>query len=330
MEDKVNYTLVGAFVLVLGTALVAGVLWLAAGFSGQKATDAYQAFIEESVAGLDLDAPVKYLGVDVGKVKQITIDPQNPKQVRLGFQIARGTPIRQDSVAVLKTQGLTGIAYVELSGGSAVSPALLPGDGDVPPTIPFKPSLTARLDNVLTNVLANVDRVSNNLNAVFDADNRAALKATLADTAALLHNLAAQQGQLNAALAAAARTAQSAALAGEQLAPTLERIAASAAAVERMADSAGGAITRAADSAGRTAEAATQAATHATHTADAASRGLQQLGSETLPELTRLMSELNELSSSLRRLSEQTAGSPNSLLIGSPQPRLGPGEKPAP
>lgn len=323
MEDKVNYTLVGAFVLVLGTALVAGVLWLAAGFSGQKATDAYQAFIEESVAGLDLDAPVKYLGVDVGKVKQITIDPQNPKQVRLGFQIARGTPIRQDSVAVLKTQGLTGIAYVELSGGSAVSPALLPGDGDVPPTIPFKPSLTARLENVLTNVLANVDRVSNNLNAVFDADNRAALKTTLADTAALVHNLAAQQGHLKAALAGAARTARSAALASEQLTPTLERIAASAAAVERMADSAGGAITRAADTAGRTAQAAT-------HTADATTRGVQQLGSETLPELTRLMSELNELSTSLRRLSEQTAGSPNSLLIGSPQPRLGPGEKPAP
>jgi phospholipid/cholesterol/gamma-HCH transport system substrate-binding protein len=49
---------------------------------------------------------------------------------------------------------------------------------------------------VLTNVLGNVDRVSNNLNAVFDADNRAALKSTLADVAALAHALAAQQGTL--------------------------------------------------------------------------------------------------------------------------------------
>jgi phospholipid/cholesterol/gamma-HCH transport system substrate-binding protein len=323
MEDKVNYTLVGAFVLVLGTALVAGVLWLAAGLGGQKATDAYQAFIEESVAGLDIDAPVKYLGVDVGKVKQIAIDPQNPRQVRLGFSITRGTPIRQDSVAVLKTQGLTGIAYVELSGGSAASPALLPGDGDGPPTIPFKPSLATRLENVLTSVLANVDRMSNTLNEVFDAGNRAALKTTLADTAQLMHNLAAQQGRLNAALADAARTARSAAQAGEQLAPTLQRIASSAAAVERLADSAGLAITQAAETAGHTARATT-------HAAEAATRGVQQLGGETLPELTRLMSELNDLSASLRRLSEQTAGHPNSLLIGSPQPRLGPGEKPAP
>src|SRR3990167_2884589 len=59
MDDKVNYTLVGAFVLVLGAVLVAAVLWLAAGLGGREPVDRYQAFIEESVAGLNLDAPVK-------------------------------------------------------------------------------------------------------------------------------------------------------------------------------------------------------------------------------------------------------------------------------
>lgn len=308
MEDKVNYALVGAFVLGLGAVLVAGVLWLAAGLGGRQAMDPYQAFIEESVAGLDLEAPVKYLGVDVGKVSQIAIDPRNPEQVHLSFLIRRGTPIKQDSVAVLKTQGLTGIAYVELSGGSAKAPPLAPAADGEPPTIRFKPSLAARLENVLTQVLGNIDRVSNNLNAVFDADNRAALKATLADTAVLAHALAAQQGAIGAGLADAARSARAAAQAAERLAPTLDRIAASALAVERLADAAGGASARAA------------------RAADAAASGVQQLGSETLPELTRLMAELNELSVSLRRLSEQTAGSPNSLLVGSPMPRPGPGE----
>lgn len=319
MEDKVNYSLVGAFVLLLGAALVAGVLWLAAGLGGQQEMEPYQAFIKESVAGLDLDAPVKYLGVDVGKVSQIVIDPQNPQQVRLRFMIKRGTPIRRDSVAVLKTQGLTGIAYVELSGGSAEAQPLLATTDGEPPTIPFKPSLAARLENVLTNVLANLDRVSNNLNAVFDADNRAALKSTLTDTAALVQALAAQRGVISAALADTARTAKSAAQAGEQLAPTLDRIAASALAVEHMAEAASVAGTRA----GQAAQAATKAA-------DAAASSVQQLGSETLPDLARLMSALNELSTSLHRLSEQTAGSPNSLLLGNPVPRPGPGEKAAP
>ena len=95
MDDKAHYTLVGAFVLGLGAALVAGVLWLAAGWGGQAPMDSYQAVIRESVSGLNVDAPVKYLGVDVGKVSAIGIDPANPQQVRLRFLIARGTPIRQ-------------------------------------------------------------------------------------------------------------------------------------------------------------------------------------------------------------------------------------------
>ncbi|MDO8419531.1 MAG: MlaD family protein [Rubrivivax sp.] len=312
MDDKVNYSLVGAFVLLLGAALVAGVLWLAAGVDGGQAMDRYQAVIKESVAGLNVDAPVKYLGVDVGKVSRIAIDPRDSRQVRLSFLIERGTPIKQDSLAVLKTQGLTGIAYIELSGGSAGSQPLVAGADGVPPTIPFKLSLGARLENVLTNVLANVDRVSNNLNAVFDADNQVALRAALADTAALAHALAGQKDNLSAAITDAARTAHLAARAGEQLGPTLERIAAGAQAVERMA------------------EVAASASIDAGRAADAAASGVQQLGTETLPELARSMAELNQLSASLRRLSEQTAHSPSSLLVGRSAPRPGPGESDRP
>ncbi|WP_425259305.1 MlaD family protein [Rubrivivax sp. RP6-9] len=308
MDDKTNTTLVGAFVLGLGAALVAGVLWLAAGLGGQPAMDGYQAVIRESVAGLNVDAPVKYLGVDVGKVSAIGIDPGNPQQVRLRFLIARGTPIQQDSEAVLKTQGLTGIAYVELSGGSASAPPLRPGPDGAAPTIPFKLSLGARLENVLSNVLANVDRVSNNLNAVFDADNQRALKSTLADVAALAQALSAQKAALGAGVADAARTARRAAAAAEQLGPTLDRIGDSAQAVEAMAD-----VARKASASGGAA-------------AEAARASVQQLNGETLPELARLMAELATLSASLRRLSEQTARNPSSLLLGAPAPPPGPGE----
>jgi phospholipid/cholesterol/gamma-HCH transport system substrate-binding protein len=312
MDDKVNYSLVGAFVLVLGAALVLAVLWLAAGLGSRRAMDAYQAVIEESVAGLNVDAPVKYLGVDVGKVSRIAVDHQNPLQVRLQFLIERGTPIKHDSVAVLKSQGLTGIAYVELSGGTAGAEALLPGPDGVAPTIPFKLSLSARLENVLTNVLANVDRVSNNLNAVFDADNRAALKSALADLAALAHTLAQQQGVMRAGLQDAARTARLAAKAAEQLGPTLHDVASGAQAVERMAG------------------VAQQARARAGQAADTAASGVQQLGAQTLPDLSRLMGELAALSAALRRLSEQTAANPSSLITGNPPPRPGPGESTPP
>jgi phospholipid/cholesterol/gamma-HCH transport system substrate-binding protein len=312
VEDKVNYTRVGAFVLVLGALLVAGVLWLAAGVGSRREVDRYQAFIEESVAGLNVDAPVKYLGVDVGKVGRIEIDPHNSRRVRLVFVINRGTPIKQDSEAVLKTQGLTGIAYVELSGGSVGSPALAANPDGVPPTIPFKLSLSARLESVMTHVLGNVDRVSDNFNAVFDADNRQALKSTLADLASLAHALEAQKGVLTRGIADAARTAALAASASQRLAPTLASITSGAQSVERMADGVNATSLRA----GRV--------------ADSAASAVQQASSETLPDLARLMAELNQLSASLRALSEQTARSPSSLVVGRPLPQPGPGESTPP
>jgi phospholipid/cholesterol/gamma-HCH transport system substrate-binding protein len=264
------------------------------------------------VAGLNVDAPVKYLGVDVGKVSLIEIDPQNSGRVRLLFLIDRGTPIKQDSAAVLKAQGLTGIAYVELSGGSAGSQPLLASADGVPPTIPFKLSLGARLENVITNVLGNVDRVSDNLNAVFNAENQLALKSTLADMAALAHALEAQKGVLTRAIADAARTTQLTAKAGERLDPALQSITRSAQSVDRMA------------------EGVSATSLRASRAADSAASAVQQASSETLPDLARLMAELNQLSASLRTLSEQTARSPSSLVVGRPLPQPGPGESTPP
>lgn len=132
--------------------------------------------MKESVSGLNVDAPVKLFGVSVGKVSQIAIDSSNSSQVRLGLMIERGTPVRKDTTAVLKNHRLTGIAYVELTGGSTWSAALLPTSDNPIPTITSTPSLSTRLESVLTSVLDNVDKLSENLNNVFDTSNRASIK----------------------------------------------------------------------------------------------------------------------------------------------------------
>jgi phospholipid/cholesterol/gamma-HCH transport system substrate-binding protein len=272
----------------------------------------YVSVMDESVAGLNLNAPVKFSGVDVGQVEAIRLDPANPTRVELRFAIERGTPIKTDTLAVLRTQGLTGIAYVELSGG-APEAALLPTTDEAPyPIIRSKPSLSARLENVLTSVLAKLDRTSSNIDATLSAENRANFSAALADIGAVARTLAERRDSIDKTLASAARTFENGERATAQLAaqagPLLDRMGRSADAVEKM---------------GRD---TSLAARQAGDTVVRVGGDLQRVTSDTLPELERLLGELNTLSASLRRLSEQTERNPSSLVFGRGAATPGPGE----
>ena len=166
MEEKVNFAVVGVFVLVLGAALIGGVLWLSSGRSYGTTYDIYQTYMKESVAGLNLNAPVRYRGVEVGRVQKIALAPGNVAQVQLTLAIESGTPIKADTVAVLSAQGLTGIAFVDLTGVSRDAPALKAQAGEPYPVISSGPSLMVRLDASLVDAaltLKNVARMSEDL-----------------------------------------------------------------------------------------------------------------------------------------------------------------------
>jgi len=308
METKVNYALVGAFVLTLGAALIAGALWLASGGAWQKKVALYLAIVDESVAGLNINAPVKFNGVDVGQVRDIQLDATNPERVRLLFAIERDTPIKTDTLAMLKTQGLTGIAYVELSGGAQDAAPLGPTPGEAYPVITTKPSLSARLENVLTGVLAKLDRTSGTIDAVLSEANRAAFSSALADIAAVTHTLAARKDTMDRGLVSAARAFDQAARVATQAGPVVERVGRGADALETMGKE------------------TTLASQRAGQTVVAVGADLQRFSAEALPELQRLMGEMSTLSVSLRRLSEQTERSPSSLLLGRGETPAGPGE----
>ncbi|WP_197418233.1 MlaD family protein [Paucibacter sp. KCTC 42545] len=307
-----NFSLVGGFVLLLGAALIAGVLWLASGGAWAAKQDLYLSIMEESVAGLNLNAPVKYMGVDVGKVQDIALDADKPERVRLLFAIKHGTPIRVDTVAVLKTQGLTGIAYVELAGGLASSAPLHAVAPERYPLIRSKPSLSARLENVLTSVLAKLDSTSASLNALLSPQNQKAFSATLSDIALLSHTLAGRRDTIDDGLVSAAQTLDNSAALSAQLrrqaGPLMQRLDNAAVAVEKM----GLETAQASSSAGRT-------------VADVGG-DLKRFSAVALPELQRLMSELSVLAASLRRLSEQAERNPGALILGQGAVPDGPGE----
>jgi phospholipid/cholesterol/gamma-HCH transport system substrate-binding protein len=307
MEAKVNLAAVGAFVLLLGSALVAGVLWLSSPKSYRKAYDTYLVYMSESVSGLSVDAPVRYRGVEVGAVRRIALAPGNVEQVELALDIERGTPVKQDTVAVLRTQGLTGIGHIELSGGSQASPPLAARPDEPYPVIRAGPSLMVRLDAAVSALLANLNRSSENLNALLAADNRRSLAETLASLETLSRTLAARAQTIDAGVAAAARTLENSARLTAELPQLVGRIQRAAAAIERMADQ------------------GAQAGAAATSTMESVRAEARTLG-EAVPEAQLLIAELRELTASLKRFSDELERNPAMLLHGRPQAQPGPGE----
>jgi len=308
MDSKVNFAAVGVFVLVLGAGMIAGVLWFSGGGAYRKAYDTYQTNMAESVSGLNLDAPVRYRGVEVGRVRKMALAPANGELVQLTLDIERGTPVRQDTVAVLRVQGLTGIAYVELSGGGPNSPALEARPGEAHPVIRSGPSLMVRLDTAITALLTNVNRTSESMNDLMDDDNRRVFKQTLAELRVLTRTLAARSAAIDSSLANAARTMDNTARLTGDLPRLVERMQASADGFDRMT----GAIARAGTDAN-----ATLAGTRA---------DLRQAAGEIVPDMRLLATELREVTGSLRRFSDQLEQNPSMLLYGKPASRLGPGE----
>jgi phospholipid/cholesterol/gamma-HCH transport system substrate-binding protein len=176
---------------------------------------------------------VRYRGVQVGGVRRIALAPGNAEQVQLTLDIERGTPVKQDTVAVLRVQGLTGIAHVELSGESHDAPPLKPAPGEKYPVIHTGPSLMLRLDSAVTALLTNLNRSSESVNALLDEKNRVALRNTLANLERLSGTLAnAELPQLIKRIQRSAdafdRMAGETARAGSSTASTVESVRAEA------------------------------------------------------------------------------------------------------
>jgi phospholipid/cholesterol/gamma-HCH transport system substrate-binding protein len=307
MINKTRYTLVGLFVLVLGGAFIAGVLWLGAGGLETKRR-LYQVYMAESVAGLSRDGAVKYRGVDVGRVKTIELAPDNPERVRLLLEIDAETPVKQDTVATLEVQGLTGLGFVNLLGGSRDAPPLALQGSEEYPVIPSVPSVWGRLDRSLGELVDNLAVASERLRTLLDPANQALIVDTLRDVGRVSAALAERSGSLEAALEDLAATMHHAREASSNLPDLMARVQASASALENMANEvalAGGqlrAVTEARDD------------------------ELQRFTGAVLPEAAVMVQELRLAAEKLRHLSESVERDPGILLRGAPAPLPGPGE----
>ena len=118
MDTKINFFKIGLFVSSLFTLLVIFVFWLGKYGLEDKKYDDYSIFFSESVSGLNIGSSIKFMGFEVGTVKDIKINPFNSEEILIDIQIQKGTPIKEDNFAILGNLGITGLKYIELKGGS--------------------------------------------------------------------------------------------------------------------------------------------------------------------------------------------------------------------
>jgi len=197
MESRVNYALVGFFVLLLGAFAVIIPLWLSSGLNQQQYKP-YLVYMNEAVDGLSTNGLVSYNGVSVGYVKDISLNPNNPQQVELLLNIKEGTSITTNTTATLRSQGITGVAYIGLSGGTLKGARpLLPKPGARYSVIKASPSLMVRLDTALTQLMTNINNLSQQLSVTLSPENQKLLTNILMNTNKFTQNFAGQSAQLD-------------------------------------------------------------------------------------------------------------------------------------
>jgi len=320
MEPKVNYILVGSFVVFLGAAVLVGILWL--GKTDYRGSyDRYEAYMRESVAGLSVNSTVKYRGVDVGRIKTIALHPTNPEEVLLTMDIMHGTPIKTDTIAVLETQGLTGLATINLTGGSRDAPLLQAREGQTYPVIKTGPSLFFRLDEAvsrllseegLAQLLVDLNTAAKGAAMVLDEDNRTMLKRTIKDLSDVAQTIVAHKTQIEQSLNGAARSADNLVKLTASLNAEVPNLLAG---INKSVVALGAAT----DELARTSKAVGAVVNEARPE-------LQQFTRRTLPEVGLLVTELRQLTGSLTRVARELEREPSSLVFGRKAPSRGPGE----
>jgi phospholipid/cholesterol/gamma-HCH transport system substrate-binding protein len=244
METNARYILVGAFTLGSIAALLAFLLWLAR----VEISRAYAQYdiVFETVSGLNQDSVVRYNGVDVGRVLSIDLDRQNPQFVRVRIEVSATTPVRQDTVATLAPQGVTGVSVVALEGGSPLSDPLVAIPPARVPLIAAKPSVVQELTDVAPDLLNEAVALIEDVRQFTTPENRKAVAAILQNVesaSARLDALATRAEETLARADAALANAEAAFASADQvirddIRATIERVASVAAELRTFARSA--------------------------------------------------------------------------------------------
>jgi phospholipid/cholesterol/gamma-HCH transport system substrate-binding protein len=280
METKANYVAVGVFVLACVIGLVVTILWLA-GIQYSQEFAYYQSYFKGPVTGLGKGTVTRYNGIEVGRITDLEFDPNDPQLVIVTMQLQPNLNIREDSVASIDSQGLTGGSFVEITGGTAASPLLVTREGQRYPVIHTKPSTFAQLQQSAPEVIAKLNVAASRLNDLLNDDNRRALAHVLANLDETTRVIARRSADIDATIANANKVMANLNDATSSLRPALNHVDLTVQKYGKVADD-----------------------------ADAFING------EGLAQVSDLIGELRQLTANLTQFSDQLNQTPTKLLFG--------------
>jgi phospholipid/cholesterol/gamma-HCH transport system substrate-binding protein len=182
LESKARYTLIGGFVVLFCVGIFAFVIWLSE-IDLQDRSPIYLIHFTGSVTGLRVGESVRFHGIPIGTVKKIAPSEEDPETIVVKVTIERPALIREDSIATIEVQGLTGYSYVQIEGGSRYSPILKAKPGHKYPIIPSQPSRIEEFFKAAPKIVASLSDLSDRLNRFFNEER-------LQDFARILQNIA--------------------------------------------------------------------------------------------------------------------------------------------
>lgn len=307
MDAKTNYTVVGIFVVVLTIAMIAFGLWLT---STKRSLSYvyYVTYLREEVSGLSEQNPVRFNGVKVGYVDSILLNDQDPRQVKIILAIEKGTPISTSTVAVLRSEGITGIDYVGLKSLTSDAPPLLAQKGQKYPVIPSEPSLLTKLSSSIPQMTEAISKLTADVNLVFDEKNRQAISASLANIQTITDSIAQNSQNINDTLKNTNIFMKNAADLTAQMPPILDQLKETMASVHKTSDAFG-----------QTSKTITTAMQQTSNT-------VQHVGEQIVPSAQELITRLNTIAANLQNVSDQMKQNPSVIIRGRTPAALGPGE----
>ncbi|NCT69156.1 MAG: MCE family protein [Rhodanobacteraceae bacterium] len=200
METRAHHVLIGAFTIGAFLLALGFVLWLSKAGSERSFRD-YDIVFTEAVTGLSVGGLVQYNGIKVGEVARLSLAPDDPRKVIARVRLDASAPVRQDTRAKLGLQGVTGLAFIQLSGGTPGSPPLVSTHEHPVPVIPSEESALSKLLASGSDVVTSVNDILLRLAEVLSDENVRRVSATLEHVDQLTGTLAEQRKDIGNALA---------------------------------------------------------------------------------------------------------------------------------